>query len=203
MTGTSPAAGIIVLWCILVFYMLNSIGSLSTVSETSQEWERLRLDHELMEQRTQNLASARNKRVSRAHRGAINTQTVNSAVLADIVDDSHHEKGCYTRGRLIVLSISFSLINAIIVLWVNIGYVVLTLSNSPMSSKILGQVGLAVFKLVWNNTVVPLCLQYFSSFIEVLSNNPAARIRLHVMVLLFNSVFAPCIAAASTGNACS
>ena len=153
-----------------------------------------------MEQRALKLAATRNSVHTRAHRGAINTNTLNSAALVEIVEDSQRtQKACYTRLRLILLSISFSLINAVIVLWVNIGYVVLTLSNSPVSSKILGQVGLAIFKLVWNNSIVPLCLQYFSSFIEVLSNNPAARIRLHVIVLLFNSVFAPCIAAASTG----
>ena len=38
MTGTSPAAAILVLWCVLSYYMLLSFGALSHVSKSGSGW---------------------------------------------------------------------------------------------------------------------------------------------------------------------
>lgn len=202
MTGTSPAAAILALWCVLSYFMLTSFGALTHYSKTSQKWIRLEHDQLLMEERAKKLREDRNRQQQKK-RVVMNAQEIEATQIGTgFIETSHNNKSCLNRCRIFGMSFLFAFGNAVVVLSVNIGYVVLTLSDSSQTTKILAQVGLAAFKLLWNNGIVPTCIQYFSSGFEVLSSNAAARIRLHVIVLLFNSVIAPCLAAASTSPAC-
>lgn len=228
LSGVTPATVIMILWFCLTYYMLAKIQHISTASsKSSHEWARLEIDEQLMEQRAKKLREQRQRRASeraaaaaamasanaegqsttttsssQKGRGAIDASHLSPADLVSFEDDFHDEKTCLARMRLLFTTLGLLSINVAIVLSVNIAYVTLTISNRSGLIKILAQLALAGFNQLWGNVVVPLCIQAISANIEVLETNPAARVRLHVLILLFNSVMAPCIAAASTNPAC-
>lgn len=209
LSGVTPATVVMVLWFVLTYYMLAKIQNISTASsKSSHEWHRLEIDEQLAAERARKLREQRQNKSAAGGstkgkgRGAIDTSSIKAEDLVDLKDDLHDQKTCMARLRLLWTTLGLLGINVIIVLVVNIGYVDITISNRPELIKILAQLALAGFNQLWGNVVVPLCIQAISVNIEVLATNPAARVRLHVLILLFNAVMAPCIAAASTNPIC-
>ena len=94
---------------------------------------------------------------------------------------------------LLPMSVLF-LLNALAIITANIVYVYVMLSNITATALFFVQVFMAAFKLLWNVFVVR----------KLISHVPYNKgsIRMHSLMLVFNSLVAPCFASAVTDSAC-
>jgi hypothetical protein len=66
--------------------------------------------------------------------------------------------------------------------------------------KYLLQIAMAVFKLFWNLLIIPLMVNFMKRSFYFITTGQTARF--HVILLVINTVIAPCIAAIATDEAC-
>jgi hypothetical protein len=94
---------------------------------------------------------------------------------------------------ILPMSVLF-LLNAVAAITANIMYVYVMYSNITSTALFFVQVSMAAFKLFWNLVVVR----------KLISHIPYNRgsIRMHSLMLIFNSLIAPCFASAFTDSAC-
>jgi hypothetical protein len=87
-------------------------------------------------------------------------------------------------------------INFLVGITVNAGYLVLENSHSITSqAKVMVQVFMALFKLIWNIVVIRRMVSWLQPFEKSVT-------RLHVGMLIFNSIIAPGMATALTDSSC-
>ena len=89
-------------------------------------------------------------------------------------------------------------LDTLLVLLVKGGYVYSAMSREISSSlKILLQIAVAVFDICWNTFLIPRLLMIFPSLMR-----PKVRVKLHLTLLMFNSIVAPVLATALTDRNC-
>eukprot|EP01039_Chlorochromonas_danica_P005773 gene5773-6357_t len=88
------------------------------------------------------------------------------------------------------------LVNVAVVMSVNAGYLVAQSDNSVSTTdKSMIQILMAAFKLAWNVFALRVLINYLPS-------HRSSSVRLHVVLLVFNSLLAPCLATAFTDSNC-
>jgi ABC-type proline/glycine betaine transport system permease subunit len=94
---------------------------------------------------------------------------------------------------ILPMSVCF-LMNAVAAITANVVYVCVMYSDIPSVAMFLVQISMAAFKLFWNLFVVR----------KLISHIPYNKdsIRMHALMLIFNTLVAPCIASAFTDSAC-
>jgi hypothetical protein len=94
---------------------------------------------------------------------------------------------------ILPMSVCF-LMNAVAAITANVVYVSVMYSNIPSATIFFVQISMAAFKLFWNLFVVR----------KLISHVPYNKdsIRMHALMLIFNTLVAPCIASAFTDSAC-
>lgn len=101
--------------------------------------------------------------------------------------------------RMVGLLIMMMFCNLIVVFLANGVYVFTTLSEVNASVKTLAEITLAGFQLLWNATVVPKSIEWLT---RKWSASFDDKIWLNIIVLIFNSVCAPCLISAVTDIDC-
>ncbi len=117
------------------------------------------------------------------------------------------DRYCMSAQNGLVYSV-FILVNIALVVGVNVAYVYVAIYRSK-SLLVLAQVLLSLFKLVWNNILSAMLLQYASSYFAEgyveRDNSVALETRfttLLVFVALFNNVVIPCLVVAVVSPNC-
>ncbi len=88
------------------------------------------------------------------------------------------------------------LFNATVCLTVNTAYLIVQNANNlPTNFKVFMQVLMASFKLLWNMVLIRKMVTWLQPFEKSVT-------RLHVGMLVFNSILAPCFATAFTDSSC-
>ena len=92
-----------------------------------------------------------------------------------------------------IVALSF---NVSFVLWLNIVYIYLLVSNVASTSKIFIQLGVTFLKVTWNAIGVPFCFSKMQDF------EFGTRVIVHVLTLFFNNVAAVLFSAIFTEESC-
>jgi Leucine-rich repeat (LRR) protein len=109
------------------------------------------------------------------------------------------DKMVLLSNRLLLLLILMLIANLVAVFLANGVYVFTTLSEVDSSVKTLAEISLACFQLLWNATVVPMSIEWLT---RKWSASFDDKIYLNIIVLIFNSVAAPCLISAVTDIEC-
>jgi Leucine-rich repeat (LRR) protein len=98
--------------------------------------------------------------------------------------------------KLFVYYCSFAVLNAVLVVGVNIAFVYVAIYQSS-GLLIFAQVMLSLFKLLWNGFCFKLVTRYFAGIIDSTAENIPERRRdlvsLQVFTALFNNIVIPCL----------
>jgi hypothetical protein len=190
LSNRDAALVLVILISILLFYIVSSIIRLTSQSEAirtrSRSWR--------SSVSSPGLELTKSPLPSPPHE----MDPEGSETDEDIIFSSPHS---YTTKALLssyAFIFSVVMIDVLLVLLVKGGYVYLVIwRDIAPSLKILVQICLSLFDICWNTFVVTRILMFFPSLMR-----SKVRVKLHLTLLIFNSIIAPIIATVLTDRSC-